>query len=594
MKILPLILTVLIGPLLSYARPVHADAITKNVPADYSSIQAAISAAVNDPLNTYTIIVEPGTYPGGIQITAHPNVLTIKGRETARTIVSGSPSGPLLTITNNSSGNIIVQNLFFRSASDGVQISNNTTSITIANSIFSGLSNKGVIASGSNSIEIKSNTFHRNTIAVDRDVDTIVIRNNIFSENSTAIDPTPFSDNGIYFNLFNPAPAAGDLTGTNFQPDNSTVTNSDPNFVAAADGDFHVMTAPSGTSPVIDRGDTNVGNDSVDGTTPDIGAYGGSFSDTIPYPVSGLSSSATGTAPYDISLSWQANTAYTIAGYRLYYGNASGTYTGTDAAEGPSPVNLTTASAVLSNLSPTTTSPPTPVLSVPAPRNESLDIRWSAIPGATGYKVHYGTLLTSENTINVGNVTSYTIGGLTNGQTYVIAVSAFSQAVYYIAVTAYDSGGQTLSPGIAHESDYSPETTVALGPVLESGLSNEVLGLPERLFAYPDLPNTGCFIATAAYGSYDAAPVRILRDFRDRLLLPNAPGRALVRWYYRTSPSAARYLEDHPLLKPLVRVTLEPVIAVAVVLTYAPWVLASGAAVLLIDIRRRMRRRRTA
>jgi hypothetical protein len=202
--------------------------------------------------------------------------------------------------------------------------------------------------------------------------------------------------------------------------------------------------------------------------------------------------------------------------------------------------------------------------------------------------------LTSENTINVGNVTSYTIGGLTNGQTYVIAVSAFSQAVYYIAVTAYDSSGQTLSPGIAHESDYSPETTVALGPVLESGLSNEVLGLPERLFAYPDLPNTGCFIATAAYGSYDAAPVRILRDFRDRLLLPNAPGRALVRWYYRTSPSAARYLEDHPLLKPLVRVTLEPVIAVAVVLTYAPWVLASGAAVLLIDIRRRMRRRRTA
>ena len=42
----------------------------------------------------------------------------------------------------------------------------------------------------------------------------------------------------------------------------------------------------------------------------------------------------------------------------------------------------------------------------------------------------------------------------------------------------------------------------------------------------------GCFIATAAYGSYMEPHVMILRDFRDRLLLTNPVGKALVELYY--------------------------------------------------------------
>ncbi|NOY86334.1 MAG: hypothetical protein GXP52_03410, partial [Deltaproteobacteria bacterium] len=38
----------------------------------------------------------------------------------------------------------------------------------------------------------------------------------------------------------------------------------------------------------------------------------------------------------------------------------------------------------------------------------------------------------------------------------------------------------------------------------------------------------GCFIATAAFGSYEAPAVRVLRDFRDADLLTNGPGKWFV------------------------------------------------------------------
>jgi hypothetical protein len=70
----------------------------------------------------------------------------------------------------------------------------------------------------------------------------------------------------------------------------------------------------------------------------------------------------------------------------------------------------------------------------------------------------------------------------------------------------------------------------------------------------------GCFIATAAYGSYLHPKVMILREFRDRYLLTNMPGRVLIAAYYRLSPPIAEFISRHELLRFIIRLLLTPVI----------------------------------
>ncbi|MEN6459824.1 MAG: PKD domain-containing protein, partial [Syntrophomonas sp.] len=76
-------------------------------------------------------------------------------------------------------------------------------------------------------------------------------------------------------------------------------------------------------------------------------------------------------------------------------------------------------------------------------------------------------------------------------------------------------------------------------------------------------PVDECFIATAAFGSKLEPSVVLLRQFRDRFLLSNGPGRAFVDFYYRTSPPIAAFIAGSEPLQALVRVLLIPVIVMA-------------------------------
>lgn len=73
-----------------------------------------------------------------------------------------------------------------------------------------------------------------------------------------------------------------------------------------------------------------------------------------------------------------------------------------------------------------------------------------------------------------------------------------------------------------------------------------------------------CFVATAAHGGDAAAePVRTLRTYRDQRLARSYPGRVFTKVYYRYGRYGARFLRRFPVLKPLVRTVLRPLVAYA-------------------------------
>jgi hypothetical protein len=73
----------------------------------------------------------------------------------------------------------------------------------------------------------------------------------------------------------------------------------------------------------------------------------------------------------------------------------------------------------------------------------------------------------------------------------------------------------------------------------------------------------GCFIATAAYGSYIEKHVTVLRNFRDPFLLTNPVGKVFVGLYYTSSPPVADFIAGHDTLRAFVRWSLIPLVGMS-------------------------------
>ncbi len=569
----PVLFTVLLfAPAASYA-------IDRLVPSEFSTIQAAINAASDND----TVIVDPGTYQEAITLTKSVN---IQGSETARTFLSGGGGGPIVVI-NGTNISAVIRNFTFINASLGIQISDDQSNVDIKNNVFEvGSGGIGVsvqlttVDDPTSGIEVANNVFFQNWTAVASDP-FIDINHNIFAYNKTAIssNTTNVVNNAFFSNGTDGPTGSGPVTG-------------DPLFVDTANHDFHLREG----SPCINE-ETN--------PPSEIGAYGGPEADLTPFPVQGLK--ITSTTASSISLAWYpnlsshvTNTDYPKGTYSVWYGRTSGPpYEGFEATVESSyeffdeDITLVTdesgktAYTYTLNFDLSTTQLDSPILDEPDPRDGKLVLKWSPVLGAAGYKVHYGTMITGENTLDVGNTTSYTLTGLTNGQTYIVAVSAYLRHEFFIALKALDIGGI--------ESDYSQEVSAQIGETLESLFSNEKTEYPEPVIAYPVLPNGrhGCFIASAAYGSYSSPEVLILRDFRDRYLLTTRAGRMFVKWYYRNSPAAAALLNSHPEYKPVVRALLTPVVGAAIVVTRTSvavgFALILGTAIICALLKRRSR-----
>ena len=83
--------------------------------------------------------------------------------------------------------------------------------------------------------------------------------------------------------------------------------------------------------------------------------------------------------------------------------------------------------------------------------------------------------------------------------------------------------------------------------------------------------NSGCFVATAAYGTPMAADINVLRHFRDEDLLTSRLGTLFVDGYYRSSPPLADFVAQHPAAAATVRVALIPLLF----LLSSPWAVAT-------------------
>ena len=558
------------------------DLIVEHSPSSghYPTIQAALDHAatvLSNPANntSFRVVVRADPIPYSGPITPISNVPII-GSSTAGTFIDGNGLGVLINLAGVTS--VSIRNLTFRNAAVGIAVSG-SSAISITNNVFQlGSGGIAVQVHSSPSTSIINNTFVDNGTAISTDSD-ITISNDIFFRNSNAISTTvplpQLSYSYFHNNSFN---GVSDL-GSHSIP-NSLVPDQNPLFVDQANRDFHLQQ----DSPARGSGNPNYPN-SFDSSSFDMGAYGGPNSDISVTAVTGASSALT--PPDTITLSWNPAASQAVTAYRVYYGSSSrassGSYNGSPpASQGPSPLTVPApaTTAVLSGFPVTPPAvPPPPTLTSVVPLNQSLMVSWTTSPGATGYRIYYSTADFDDANrpgtfldVDGNNTTSTIVIGLSNGTQYAVAVAALAQNRIFAAVTAVVDPGVAAAAGSDNESPYSDETSQPFGPLQVSGISNKVQDFPEPFSPYPDFEISmgGCFIATAAYGSYFAPQVQVLREFRDRYLMSTAAGRGFVAWYYRHGPTGADFIDRHPWLKAPVRLLLLPLLMIAAFLVYTP------------------------
>lgn len=74
----------------------------------------------------------------------------------------------------------------------------------------------------------------------------------------------------------------------------------------------------------------------------------------------------------------------------------------------------------------------------------------------------------------------------------------------------------------------------------------------------PKENESGCFIATAVYGTPLAEEIDVLREWRDNSLMTNPIGELFVKAYYKLSPPIADFIRDKEILKKVIRIGLDP------------------------------------
>ncbi|OPY68532.1 MAG: Regulator of chromosome condensation (RCC1) repeat protein [Syntrophorhabdaceae bacterium PtaU1.Bin034] len=172
----------------------------------------------------------------------------------------------------------------------------------------------------------------------------------------------------------------------------------------------------------------------------------------------------------------------------------------------------------------------------------------STVPANGAKEVSLDTVIQAvfNHTMDATTITTdtFTVSG---GVTGTIEFNSSTNTATFTPSAPLDSSGTytaTITTGVRDSS----------GTSLPANFSWSFTTDPE------DKGEGGCFIATAAYGSYLDPHVQVLRNFRDRYLATNRIGRYLVSSYYQYSPPVARLIESHGCLRTAVRWALTPLV----------------------------------
>jgi hypothetical protein len=184
--------------------------------------------------------------------------------------------------------------------------------------------------------------------------------------------------------------------------------------------------------------------------------------------------------------------------------------------------------------------PGKPTITSISPGERNLKVKWTAPTDddVGSYNIYYATQGSADvykKEVTDGSATSFQVTGLTN------------YTVYDVWMTAVD---ETENEG------------------LQSGT---VTGTPEPVDDfYEHYRESGgddvggfCFVATAAYGSYQSTMVQPLRIFRDGVLAQSEAGKSMIAGYYRYGPRWARSIRGSETHRTVARWALAPAVAFA-------------------------------
>ncbi len=137
----------------------------------------------------------------------------------------------------------------------------------------------------------------------------------------------------------------------------------------------------------------------------------------------------------------------------------------------------------------------------------------------------------------------------------------------YSEHTTFNDDGQSVTLEVK-DGGYGDSDGSANGVIVDPGGIAASGGSSYTVTGSSSGGGSGCFIATAAFGSKFEKHVQLLRRFRDLYLMPFKIGRAFVKTYYRYSPPVAEFIADHDILRTMVRWSLIPLIGLSWILLH--------------------------